>query len=145
MQLQSLGANKTQVDLADGTSVFFSYKTPVAALVPGKGWIRTSTKYSSTTSKHINQWITGTATEVDQWDIDQIVAFWELAQRGWHSINPHPILITSATNPMDYDTETLWHEINDMPGEIYDIIDEEEEDGFSVLNFQEALKGDNDF
>jgi len=41
---------------------------------------------------------------------------------------------------MDYDTETLWHEINDMPGEIYDIIDEEEEDGFSVLNFQEALK-----
>ena len=75
MQLQSLGANKTQVDLADGTSVFFSYKTPVAALVPGKGWIRTSTKYSSTTSKHINQWITGTATEVDQWDIDQLVAF----------------------------------------------------------------------
>jgi len=75
MQLQSLGANKTQVDLADGTSVFFSYKTPVAALVPGKGWIRTSTKYSSTTSRHINQWIAGTATEVDQWDIDQLVAF----------------------------------------------------------------------
>ena len=75
MQLQSLGANKTQVDLADGTSVFFSYKTAVAALVPGKGWIRTSTKYSSTTSKHINQWITGTATEVDQWDVDQLVAF----------------------------------------------------------------------
>ena len=46
---------------------------------------------------------------------------------------------------MDYETETLWHEINDMPGEIYDIIDEEEEDGFSVLNFQEALNGDNDF
>ena len=49
---------------------------------------------------------------------------------------------------MDYETETLWHEINDMPGEIYDIyhiIDEEEEDGFSVLDFQEALKGDNDF
>ena len=58
---------------------------------------------------------------------------------------PHPILNTSATNPMDYDTETLWHEINDMPGEIFDIIGEEEEDGFSVLNFQEALKGDNDF
>lgn len=50
---------------------------------------------------------------------------------------------------MDYETETLWHEINDMPGEIFDnifdIIDEDEEDGFSVLNFQEALNGDNDF
>ena len=22
---------------------------------------------------------------------------------------------------MDYETETLWHEINDMPGEIFDI------------------------
>jgi hypothetical protein len=75
MQVQSFGANKTQVVLADGTSVFFSYKTPVAALVPGKGWIRTSTKYSSTTSRHINQWITGTATEVDQCVLDQLVAF----------------------------------------------------------------------
>ena len=67
MKVQSLGANKTQVDLADGTSVFFSYKTPVAALVPGKGWIRTSTRYSVTTTKHINQWIEAPATEVDQW------------------------------------------------------------------------------
>ena len=41
--------------------------------------------------------------------------------------------------------DDFWTEIQDMPGEIFDIIDEEEEDGFSVLNFQEALKGDNDF
>ena len=75
MKVQSLGANKTQVDLADGTSVFFSYSTPVAALVPGKGWIRTRTRYSVTTTKHINQWIEAPATEVDQWDIDQLVAF----------------------------------------------------------------------
>ncbi len=75
MKVQSLGNNKTQVDLADGTSVFFSYKTPVAALVPGKGWIRTRTRYSVTTTKHINQWIEAPATEVDQWDIDQLVAF----------------------------------------------------------------------
>ena len=75
MQVQSLGANKTQVDLADGTSILFSYRTAVAALVPGKGWIRSSTKYSATTSKHVNQWIQSAATEVDQWDIDQLVAF----------------------------------------------------------------------
>ena len=41
--------------------------------------------------------------------------------------------------------DDFWTEIQDMPGEIFDIIDEEEEDGFSVLDFQEALKGDNDF
>jgi len=75
MQVQSLGANKTQLHLADGTLVFFSYKTAVAALVPGKGWIRSSTKYSATTTKHVNQWIQSPATEVDQWDIDQLVAF----------------------------------------------------------------------
>lgn len=44
----------------------------------------------------------------------------------------------------DFDTD-IWQEINDMPGEIFDIIGEDEEDGFSVLNFQEALNGDNDF
>ena len=75
MQVQSLGANKTQVDLADGTSVLFSYKTAVAALVPGKGWIRSSTRYSVTTTKHVNQWCSMPAEEVDQWDIDQLVAF----------------------------------------------------------------------
>jgi hypothetical protein len=32
-----------------------------------------------------------------------------------------------------------------MPGEIFDIIDEEEEDGFSVLEFQKALNGNKDF
>ena len=75
MQVQSLGANKTQVDLADGTSVLFSYKTAVAALVPGKGWIRSSTRYSVTTTKHVNQWCAMPAEEVDQWEIDQLVAF----------------------------------------------------------------------
>ena len=70
---------------------------------------------------------------------------WVTVHYGLHHPPIDAILITTATNPMDYDTETLWNEINDMPGEIHDIIDEEEEDGFSVLDFQEALKGDNDF
>ena len=75
MELRQLTLSSTEVRLADGTCVLFSYKTPVAALVPGKGWIKTSTHYSRTTSKHINQWIQAPATEVDQWDIDALVAF----------------------------------------------------------------------
>ena len=56
MNLKPLGSNKTQLDLSDGTSVLFSYKTPVAAFVPGVGYVKTEKKWSVTTSKHISQW-----------------------------------------------------------------------------------------
>ncbi len=80
MKVTPIGSNKTQVSLADGTEVLFSYSTPVAALVPGRGWIRTNKKWSNTTSRHINSWLAenmgGTESEaVDQWDLDQLVAF----------------------------------------------------------------------
>ena len=79
MKVQSIGSNQTEVTLADGTVVLISYSTPVAALVPGKGWIRTAKKWSATTTKHINAWLRkncgGTVSEVDQWDLDQLVAF----------------------------------------------------------------------
>ncbi|MBM4225076.1 MAG: hypothetical protein FJ167_09865 [Gammaproteobacteria bacterium] len=79
MKVQPIGSNKTEVELADGTCVLFSYSTPVAALVPGKGWIRTTTKWSVTTSKHINAWLAqncgGEVQDVPQWDLDQLVAF----------------------------------------------------------------------
>jgi hypothetical protein len=69
----------TEVQLADGTCVLVSYTTPVAALVPGKGWIRTAHKWSATTTKHINKWLAkncgGTVQDVPQWDLDQLVAF----------------------------------------------------------------------
>ena len=79
MKVQSIGSNQTEVELADGTCVLFSYSTPVAALVPGKGWIRTAFKHSATTSKHVNAWLAkncgGTVESVPQWDLDQLVAF----------------------------------------------------------------------
>lgn len=73
MKLNPLGANKTEVRFDDGCVVFFSYKTPVAALIPGKGYIRTKTRYSVTTSKHINQWLDGVkASEVEQSELDRL-------------------------------------------------------------------------
>jgi hypothetical protein len=79
MKVQPIGSNQTQVSLADGTEVLFSYTQPVAALVPGKGWIRTAHKWSATTSKHINAWLAkncgGAVQSVPQWDLDQLVAF----------------------------------------------------------------------
>jgi hypothetical protein len=81
MKITPIASNQTQVSLADGTEVFFSYQTPVAARVPGKGWIRSATKYSSTTTKHVNRWLLDNVGRldcvpfVDQWDIDVLVAF----------------------------------------------------------------------
>jgi hypothetical protein len=83
MKVQQVGSNQTEVTLADGTCVLFSYQTPVAAIVPGKGWIRTAYKWSATTTKHINAWLRkhqGThvidrVASVPQWDLDQLVAF----------------------------------------------------------------------
>jgi len=79
MRLKQVTTTSTEVELADGTCVLFSYQTPVAALVPGKGWIRTATKWSVTTSKHINRWLAencgGEVATVPQWELDQLVAF----------------------------------------------------------------------
>ena len=58
MQLRPIASNMTQLDLADGTSVLFSYSTPVACLTDN-GYYRTAKKWSVTTSRHINKWLDG--------------------------------------------------------------------------------------
>jgi hypothetical protein len=47
-------ANTHTVELSDGRQVCFSYGVPVAAFVPGRGYIQTDNRYSVTTSKHAN-------------------------------------------------------------------------------------------
>jgi len=39
MKLNNLGANKTELTLTEGTVVFFSYRTPVAALLPSGRYV----------------------------------------------------------------------------------------------------------
>ena len=75
MQLKRLGSNQTELTLNNGTKVFFSYDTPVAAQLPDYEYVRTATKWSVTTSKHINKWLEGViATEVSQDILDNLVA-----------------------------------------------------------------------
>ena len=64
MKLKQIGANQTELILEDGSQVFFSYETPVAVRTEsmhcGQNQTRvcvTTTKYSQTTSKHINKWV----------------------------------------------------------------------------------------
>lgn len=80
MKLIPIAANQTEIEIGKGIVVFFSYGTPVAAFVPGAGYVRSNHKWSRTTSKHINQWLrrmTGTAnyaaTEVDRSFFDSLV------------------------------------------------------------------------
>ena len=59
MNLTPIAANQTELSFTNGTQVFFSYKTPVAAYCPSRGYIRTAQFWSSTTSRHINKWLKG--------------------------------------------------------------------------------------
>ena len=75
MQLKRIAANQTEIVLNNGTTIFFSYDTPVAAQLPDYEYVRTATKWSVTTSKHINKWLNGVnAAEVSQDILDNLVA-----------------------------------------------------------------------
>ena len=58
MKLKQIGSNMTELDLGFA-QVFFSYETPVAACLTDGTLVRTATKYSVTTTKHINKWLQG--------------------------------------------------------------------------------------
>ena len=59
MKLTPIAANQNEVSINDGTQIFFSYRTPVAAYLPEKGYVRTSKFWSVTTSRHINKYLQG--------------------------------------------------------------------------------------
>ncbi len=57
MKLRQLKPNQAELVL-NGVVIFFSYNTPVVAVVNGKAY-RTMSHYSVTTSKHINAYLRG--------------------------------------------------------------------------------------
>lgn len=72
MKLIPRGNNQNEVEISDTVTVFFSYKTPVAAHVSGRGYLKTDKFWSKTTSRHINKWIDGTSTTVPQAELDNL-------------------------------------------------------------------------
>ena len=52
-------SNVSTIRLDAGREVVCSYGVPVAAFVPGRGWVKTAKRYSMTTSKHANQYARG--------------------------------------------------------------------------------------
>ena len=69
MKLVPHGSNQNVLIFENGIKVLFSYQTPVAAFHPIKGWLRTSKKYSVTTSKHINKWLAGVSPSIVNQDL----------------------------------------------------------------------------
>ena len=76
MKLTPIAANQTEVSINDGTQIFFSYRTPVAAYLPERGYVRTERFWSKTTSRHINKWLQGVnnVSEVCQGVLDNLAA-----------------------------------------------------------------------
>ena len=76
MNLSPIDANQNEVTINDGTQIFFSYRTPVAAYLPSEGYVRTSKFWSVTTSRHINKWLGSVTnvTEIEQSVLDNLAA-----------------------------------------------------------------------
>jgi hypothetical protein len=67
-KLKSIGSNMATISTVDGTVILFSYETPVAALLPSGRHVKTSKKWSPTTTKHINKWLVGVSSPVEELD-----------------------------------------------------------------------------
>lgn len=75
MELKPVGSNQTEVERAGGITILYSYSTPVAAFVPGRGALCTSQKYSATTSRHVSAAVQrwgATHHDVPQSEIDAL-------------------------------------------------------------------------
>jgi len=73
MRLKVIGNNQTEITTKEGVQLFFSYETLVAARTMNNVYV-TKTKYSNTTTKHINKWLDGLDYElVTQEQLDEIM------------------------------------------------------------------------
>ena len=52
-------SNTYTITLDDGREVCLSYGVPVAAFIPGRGYVRSATHYSVTSSRHANGYAGG--------------------------------------------------------------------------------------
>ena len=64
MKIKQIASNQTEL-ATNGMIVLFSYSTPVAAMLPSGRYVKTSTKHSVTTTKHINKWLQGVGDSVE--------------------------------------------------------------------------------
>lgn len=59
LKINPIASNMTEIKLPTGTTVLFSYRTPVAARLHTGAIVYTVKKWSATTTRHINKWLDG--------------------------------------------------------------------------------------
>ena len=57
MKLKPIASNMTELTLPSGYTVLFSYETPVACIDHDGRCYRTDKRWSATTSRHVNKWL----------------------------------------------------------------------------------------
>lgn len=74
MKVKPIGSNQTEVIMNNGNHVLFSYETPVAVSTVN-GMYVTETKYSNTTTRHINKWCVGISNKnmVSQTELEKMI------------------------------------------------------------------------
>ena len=70
----SSSANVTTIKFTDGREVCLSYGVPVAAFVPGRGYVKTDRKYSVTTSRHANSYAGSSAAVLPDVEFCALIA-----------------------------------------------------------------------
>lgn len=74
------------VTYENGAQFLLSYATPVAAYIPGIGFVETERKWSTTTSKHISQWKKRMGyplvARVPHWEIQEWIDKMDKAEMG---------------------------------------------------------------
>ena len=74
MNLTPVKANMTELEISQGR-ILFSYKTPVAFFDNLSGvYMKTTKKWSNTTTRHINQWVNGRVIPMPQEFFDNLIA-----------------------------------------------------------------------
>lgn len=98
MKLISLGSKEeikvAELTMADGrTKVLFSYGQPVAAFIPGRGYLRSDNVVSKTTERHIATWCSGwfTVEKVPQSTIDNILRANDAEASSQNPTTPSPL------------------------------------------------------
>lgn len=67
-------ANTSTIELTDGREVHLSYGVPVAAFIPGKGYIKTDARFSITTTRHANTYAGKSAPVVPDAEFCALIA-----------------------------------------------------------------------
>jgi hypothetical protein len=79
------------VEQKDGNTLFYSYNTIVAALVPGRGVVKGDKFYTVTTSKQIKTWANGNPIEeLPQAEFETLLG---IDPQNWEKVKPGTIVL----------------------------------------------------